>query len=117
MGILETDKRTNRRTNGRRDERTDGRKKRRTNGRTDERRHYELHGTIQSRNSVSGNVRLQNEQPKASLNSVQDKRIDGRTNKFTDGRTDGINKRRMGARTNEGTTEVRCDRANLGADM
>ncbi|KAH3709278.1 hypothetical protein DPMN_068740 [Dreissena polymorpha] len=83
-----TNERTNRRTNGRRDERTDGRKKRQTNGRTDERRHYELHGTIQSRNPVSGNVRLQNEQAKASLNSVQDERMDGRTNELTDGRTD-----------------------------
>ncbi|KAH3875275.1 hypothetical protein DPMN_038538 [Dreissena polymorpha] len=87
-----TNERTNQRTNGRRDERTDGRKKRQTNGRTDERRHYELHGTIQSRNPVSGNVRLQNEQPKASLNSVQDERIDGRTNERVDGRTNGRTK-------------------------
>ncbi|KAH3722100.1 hypothetical protein DPMN_065162 [Dreissena polymorpha] len=76
----QTDRRTEERTNERTDERRD-----KTNGRTDERRHYKLHGTIQSRNPVSGNVRLQNEQPKASLNSVQDERIDGQTNELTDG--------------------------------
>ncbi|KAH3711222.1 hypothetical protein DPMN_070724 [Dreissena polymorpha] len=76
--------RTNERTDGRTEEgtneRTDERRDKRTDARTDERRHYELHGTIQSRNPVSGNFRLQNEQPKASLNSVRDERIDGRTN-------------------------------------
>ena len=119
-----TNERTNRRTNGRRDERTDGRKKRQTNGRTDERRHYEFHGTIQSRNPVSGNVRLQNEQPKASLNSVQDERIDGRTNELTEGRTGGLNKGRTGARTNEGTTEgtdghmhMRTAQTNMGRHL
>ncbi|KAH3739358.1 hypothetical protein DPMN_046009 [Dreissena polymorpha] len=101
-----TDERTNEQTDERKKGRTNGRTKTETNERTHERRHYELHGTIQSRNPVSGNVRLQNEQPKASLNSVQDERIDGRTNELTDGRTDGLKKGRTGARTNEGTTEV-----------
>ncbi|KAH3866778.1 hypothetical protein DPMN_029878 [Dreissena polymorpha] len=113
-----TNERTNEQTDKRKKGRTNGRtKEETTNGRTYERRQYELHGTIQSRNPVGRNVRLQNKQPKASLNSVQDERIDGRTNELTDGRTDGLNKGRTGARTNEGTTEVRCDGANLGTDM
>ncbi|KAH3879475.1 hypothetical protein DPMN_003378 [Dreissena polymorpha] len=115
MGILErlepqaatvAKSQKNGRTNKQTDEQKKGRTNRRTKEETNEQRHYELHGTIQSRNSVSGNVLLQNEQPKASLNSVQDEQIDGRTNELTDGRTDGLNKGRTGARSNEGTTEV-----------
>ncbi|KAH3895703.1 hypothetical protein DPMN_019868, partial [Dreissena polymorpha] len=114
MGILErlelqaatvAKSQKNGRTNKQTDEQKKGRTNRRTKEETNEQRHYELHGTIQSRNSVSGNVLLQNEQPKASLNSVQDEQIDGRTNELTDGRTDGLNKGRTGARSNEGTTE------------
>ncbi|KAH3717644.1 hypothetical protein DPMN_060438 [Dreissena polymorpha] len=104
--LLTKDERTNEQMDERKKGRTNGRtKEETTNRRTYERRHYELHVTMQSRNPVGRNVRLQNGQPKASLNSVQDERIDGRTNKLTDGRTDGLNKGRTGARTNEGTTE------------
>ncbi|KAH3879265.1 hypothetical protein DPMN_003168 [Dreissena polymorpha] len=70
---------TNKRTDERRDKRTDARMKEGIMNSTAQ--------NSQETRSVE-NVRLQKEQPKASLNSVQDERIDGRTNKLTNGRTD-----------------------------
>ncbi|KAH3856432.1 hypothetical protein DPMN_099020 [Dreissena polymorpha] len=93
MGILErlaasqkTDERTNRRTEEGTNERTDERIDKRTDAWMNEGIVNSTAQNSQETRSVETSDCRTNNQ-KLSLNSVQDKRIDGRTNELTDGRT------------------------------